>query len=170
MDILIRSEQPNDIESIAQVTEAAFADMPFSSHTERLIVDGLRTSGALTVSLVATVDGVIVGHVAFSRVTVSGQDVGWFGLGPVSVLPKFQRQGIGSMLIQAGLQKIRELGARGCVLEGSPAYYQRFGFGPCPNLIYADGPAEYFMALSFDGNVPTGNVEYHPAFYVTLNR
>ncbi|MBI2331460.1 MAG: N-acetyltransferase [Chloroflexi bacterium] len=168
MDILIRSEQAKDIEPISQVTYAAFLGK-FSDHpTEHLIVDGLREAGALTLSLVAEVNGKVVGHVAFSRVAINDAFVDWYGLGPVSVIPGLQKQGVGSKLIQEGLSLLKELGAQGCVLEGSPKYYQRFGFKAYAGLTYHGSPApEFFMALPFYKEVPAGAVEYHKAFYIS---
>jgi len=167
MDIIIRAEQASDIEAITQVTYAAFLGK-FSDHpTEHLIVNGLREAGVLTLSLVAEVEEEIVGHVAFSPVTINEKFVDWYGLGPISVTPELQKQGIGSKLISDGLARLRDLGAKGCVLEGSPAYYSRFGFKPRAGLTYHVAPApEYFMALPFYKEIPTGNVEYHPAFYI----
>jgi len=86
----------------------------------------------------------------------------------VSVLPELQKQGIGSKLIQTGLSLLKEHGAKGCVLEGSPKYYQRFGFESRIGLTYHAAPApEFFMALPFYDETPTGQVEYHKAFYVS---
>ncbi|MBE0669440.1 MAG: N-acetyltransferase [Anaerolineales bacterium] len=169
MDILIRSENPTDIESIGQVTLAAFTGKFSDNPTEHLIVNGLRDAGALSLSLVAERDGKIVGHVAFSQVTINGENLNWYGLGPISILPELQKQGIGSKLIKEGLSLIRARGAKGCVLEGSPVYYQRFGFKSYPGLIYEGSPApEYFMALPFYEDVPKGKVEYHKAFYTSI--
>lgn len=167
MDILIRSEQAADVEAISRVTYAAFLGK-FSDHpTEHLIVNGLREAGMLTLSLVAEVDGNIVGHVAFSPVTINEIFMDWYGLGPISVSPELQKQGIGSKLIYEGLARLRDLGAKGCVLEGSPKYYQRFGFKPYADLTYHASPApEFFMALPFYDEVPTGQVEFHQAFYI----
>lgn len=166
MTILIRTESPNDIEAIDQVTRAAFAGKSYSAGREPGIVAGLRETNALTLSLVAEVDGKVVCHAAFSPVTIDDKDVNWFGLGPVSVLPEFQRKGIGSMVIREGLTRLKELGAKGCVVEGNPNYYKLFGFISHPFLIYEEAPAlEYFMVLSLDGLVPSGKVEYHNAFY-----
>lgn len=167
LNILIRTETSLDIDEISRITYAAFLGK-FSDHpTEHLIVNGLREAGALSLSLVAEVDGKIVGHVAFSPVTIDELFFDWYGLGPISVVPELQKQGIGSKLIREGLTRLRELGARGCVLEGSPAYYQRFGFKPIPGLTYHASPApEFFMALPFGEDVPLGKVEYHKAFYV----
>jgi putative acetyltransferase len=167
MDIIIRSEQAHDIEAITQVTYAAFLGK-FSDHpTEHLMVNGLREAGMLTLSLVAEVNGKIVGHVAFSPVTINEQFVDWYGLGPISVAPALQKQGIGSKLILEGLARLRDLGAKGCVLEGSPAYYERFGFKPRAGLTYHAAPGlEFFMALPFYEEVPIGKAEFHQAFYI----
>jgi len=111
-------------------------------------------------------DGKVVGHVAFSIVKINAKDIGWYGLGPISVSPELQKQGIGSKLIREGLTLIQEKGARGCVLEGSPVYYQRFGFKTYADLFYEGAPTpEYFMALPFYDNVPAGKIEFHQAFF-----
>ncbi len=166
MELLIRPEKPTDHSPIEQITEAAFAGKPYSDQTEHLIVNRLREAGALTLSLVAELNGKIVGHVAFSAVAIDGEYKDWYGLGPVSVTPKLQKQGIGSKIIREGLSLLKEKGAKGCVLEGSPIYYLRFGFKSYPNLVYEGAPApEYFMALPFYEEIPTGKVEFHKAFY-----
>jgi putative acetyltransferase len=167
--MIIRPETPNDVEAITQVTLAAFTGKFSDNPTEHLIVKGLREAGALSLSFVAELDGKIVGHVAFSKVTINGYDRGWYGLGPISVQPALQKQGIGSKLIQAGLAQLRDMGAQGCVLEGDPNYYNRFGFTSYPNLVYENAPApQYFMAHPFYDAVPQGKVEYRPAFYISL--
>ena len=167
MKTIIRPETQNDINLIEEVTRIAFKGV-FSEHpTEHLIVNGLREAGVLSLSLVAEVNGRIVGHVAFSPVLINKENMEWYGLGPISVLPESQKQGIGSALIKEGLIKIRAVGAKGCVLEGSPKYYQRFGFKSHPKLIYEFTPGpEYFMALPFYNEIPSGKVEYHKAFYI----
>jgi putative acetyltransferase len=164
--MFMRLEHPEDEEAITQVTLAAFTRGSYNPN-EYLIVKGLREAGALSLSLVAEENGEIVGHVAFSEVTINGKYLDWYGLGLISVEPAHQKQGIGSKLIQDGLARLRAIGAQGCVLEGSPTYYQRFGFKSYPNLIYEGSPApEYFMALPFYETIPSGKVEYHQAFYV----
>ncbi|MGX5736460.1 GNAT family N-acetyltransferase [Bosea thiooxidans] len=164
----IRAEQPGDIDAIRALTTEAFATAPHRSGTEAAIVDGLRAAGALTLSLVAVAgdgtDAALLGHVAFSPVTIDGADRGWFGLGPVSVRPGRQRGGIGSALIREGLRRLRASGAGGCVLLGDPAYYGRFGFAADPALVLEGVPPEYFMRLAFGGDVPAGTVRYHAAF------
>ncbi|MBV8908956.1 MAG: N-acetyltransferase, partial [Sphingomonas sp.] len=124
----IRSEEPGDEQSIFTVITAAFAEAQHSGGNEARIVEALRAAKGLAVSLVAIRDDAIVGHVAFSLVTMDGQSCGWFGLGPVAVMPALQRHGIGTALINAGLSALRERGAGGCVVLGDPAYYGRFGF------------------------------------------
>jgi putative acetyltransferase len=104
-------------------------------------------------------------------VTINGEDIGWYGLGPVSVLPELQKQGIGLKLIREGLSLIKEKGAKGCVLEGNPEYYQRFGFKAYPGLFYEGTPdPKYFMALPFYADVPEGKVEFHRAFYTNIEK
>ncbi|MBB4867899.1 putative acetyltransferase [Pseudomonas nitritireducens] len=160
----IRPERPADAGIIRQVIEAAFAVAEHSDGTEGAIVDALRAAGALSVSLVATVADQVVGHVAFSPITLDGADLGWFGLGPVSVRPDLHGQGIGAALIRAGLAQLKAQGARGCVVLGDPRYYPRFGFAVDPAIQYEGVPPEYFMALSLDGSRATGMVAYHTAF------
>jgi len=92
--------------------------MEISNHTEHYIIEALRSAKALTVSLVAEVDGLVVGHIAFSPVTMSDGTKDWYGLGPVSVHPDFQRKGIGKALIQEGLSRLRNLKAKGFCLVG----------------------------------------------------
>jgi putative acetyltransferase len=164
----IRPETSRDIQAVEALTIAAFAGKPYSQQTEQLVVNGLRDAGSLLISLVAEMDDQIVGHVAFSPVTINGEDKGWHALGPISVLPEFQLQGIGSQLVREGLSSIQALGSRGCVLEGNPQYYRRFGFKTIPGLFYEGAPAaEYFMALPFGDVIPQGAVEFHQAFYIT---
>ncbi len=91
----IRSETNDDIGAIAEVTVAAFNTLEISNHTEQFTIEALRAARVLTLSLVAVVDGRVIGHIAFSPVTISDGTQDWYGLGPVSVLPEYQRQGIG---------------------------------------------------------------------------
>lgn len=162
--VKIRNETSADVGAIAEVTIAAFTTLAISGHTEQFVIAALRAARSLTISLVAEADGRIVGHVAFSPVKISDGSSNWYGLGPVSVLPQYQRRGIGSALIEEGLSRLRGLGARGCCLVGHPQYYKRFGFQNIPGLVLEGVPEEVFFALSFDGLVPRGIVEFHPAF------
>lgn len=164
--IQIRPERSEDVETIHALTVAAFKPMAYSSQTEAKIVVGLRAAGALALSLVAVQDEALVGHVAFSPVTINDIEGDWYGLGPVSVWPERQRQGIGQALIRDGLQRLKVLPASGCVLLGNPSYYRRFGFEHDPALIYRGAPARYFQRLTLSGSSPKGEVCYHPSFEV----
>lgn len=163
----IRPEHPDDIDTIRRLTTAAFKEMPYSSGTEAAIVDALRSAGALVLSIVAVQDGEIVGHVAFSPVSINGEAKGWYGLGPVSVWPARQGKGIGQALIRDGLSRLKAMNAQGCVVLGDPAYYGRFGFTSDPDLRYGDAPPEYFQRLAFTDAVPKGEVTFHAGFDAT---
>lgn len=162
--ILIRDETKNDAAVITKVTVAAFESLEISNHTEQFIIEALRSAGALTLSLVAEVEGHVVGHIAFSPIIISDGTDYWYGLGPISVLPMYQRMGIGKVLIQEGLSRLKDLGAKGCCLVGHPQYYRKFGFENVTGLVYEGVPQEVFFALSFDGHFPQGNVTFHEAF------
>ncbi|MFK0163521.1 GNAT family N-acetyltransferase [Rhizobium sp. NPDC090279] len=162
--ITLRAEMPADIDRIREVTTAAFEGVEHSSGTEAAIIDALRTAGELTLSLVALDNGEIIGHVAFSPITIESGAEEWFGLGPVSVRPDRQGQGIGRQLITSGLAQLKTQGANGCVVLGDPRYYARFGFTNDLALRYADVPAEYFQRIVFKGASPAGAVAYHTGF------
>src|SRR5262245_27445284 len=164
--IAIRSESAADRLAIEAVTVAAFLHAPHTSHTEQFIINALRRAGMLTISLVAAVEGTIVGHAAVSPVSISDGATDWYGLGPISVLPEYQGRGIGSELAREALRGLRERGAAGCVVLGEPGYYSRFGFCVEPGLVLPDVPAEYFQAVSFGPSMPRGVVTYHEAFGV----
>ncbi len=162
--IVIRSETDADVGAINEVTVAAFKTLEISNHTEQFIIAALRAAKALTVSLVAESGGRLVGHVAFSPVTISDGTRNWYGLGPVSVLPECQRQGIGKALIQEGLSRLQDLNAQGCCLVGHPDSYRKFGFLNKSGLVLEGVPQEVFLALSFDGHSPQGTVTFHEGF------
>jgi len=162
--IVIRSETAADVDVIRDVTVAAFKTLEISGHTEQFIIEALRAAQALTVSLVAEVDGRVVGHIAFSPITISDGTRNWYGLGPVSVLPEYQRQGIGKALIEEGLSRLKSLHAQGVCLVGHPDYYRKFGFRNVTGLVLEGVPQEVFFALSFDGHIPQGTVTFHEAF------
>ena len=165
-DFRIRPERAGDADVIRRITQAAFRLNSHSDGTEGAIIDALREAGALTLSLVAITgdEEAVVGHVAFSPVTIDGDHRGWFGLGPVAVRPDLHGRGIGGALIRDGLSRLRQAGAKGCVLAGDPEYYRRFGFEQDPALRYSDVPPEYFMRLAFHTPAPTGQVRYHGGF------
>ena len=174
MNVHIRSENENDINAISKLTQLAFSGMEHSSNTEHLIVNELRRQDALSISLVAEHGGRILGHVAVSPVSISSRAVAWFGLGPISVLPEYQKQGIGSQLMHQALQILKDQDAAGCVLLGDPNYYYRFGFRQAGDLVYPHAPSEYFQSICFintDASLDAGagiggEVAYHPAFLV----
>lgn len=162
----IELERPEDVDAIHELTLAAFRDAPHNLQTEARIVDALRDAGVLTLSLVASQAGEIVGHAAFSPVRINGFEGGWYGLGPVSVRPDRQRTGIGSAVIRHGLERLKAMNGLGCVVFGDPGYYGRFGFVSDPGLRYPGAPDGYFLRLPFTVTVPIGEVAYHSGFDV----
>jgi putative acetyltransferase len=164
MTAVIREEAPTDAAAIHALTAAAFLHAPHTAHTEHFIVGALRRAGALSLSLVADDAGEVIGHVALSPVRISDGSADWFGLGPISVKPELQRNGIGSLLMRAAIERLRQSAAAGCVLVGDPAYYSRFGFKPEPGLVLPGVPQEYFQLLQFGETLPTGEVTFHEAF------
>jgi putative acetyltransferase len=160
----IRPERSGDERAIHDLTQTAFAPMPFSAGTEGPIIDALRKDGDLAISLVAVEGDRIVGHIAFSPVTIDGRHDGWFGLGPISVIPELQRRGIGKALIAAGLDLLRRRNAAGCALIGDWAYYSRFGFVSNGALQYGDLDPRYVQFITLDGAEPRGHLNFAPGF------
>ncbi len=165
---MIREEQPGDRDAIHAVNEAAF-----ETGAEAGLVDALRAGGGLLLSLVAEAGGELVGHIAFSAVTVTRADgtlAGGVGLAPMAVVPRLQRAGIGGRLIADGLRRLREAGHRFCVVVGHPDYYPRHGFVPAGPLGLAwdrPVPDEVFMVQALvPGGLEgvTGVVRYRPEF------
>ncbi|MCK7579927.1 MAG: N-acetyltransferase [Chromatiales bacterium] len=163
-NLVIRNETDADATPIHDVTVAAFETLEISRHTEQFIIEALRAAKALSVSLVAERDGQVIGHIAFSPVVISDGTPDWYGLGPVSVLPAHQRQGIGTALILEGLSRLKAMNARGCCLVGHPDYYRKFGFRTVQGLVHEGIPPEFFFALSFDDQFPQGSVTFHEGF------
>jgi putative acetyltransferase len=159
----IRRENIEDIPDIYAVVRAAFA-----RPGEAELVGALRRANALVVSAVATVGSRIVGHVAFSPVTIDHHPA--LALAPVAVEPASQRQGIGAALVRWGLDECRRLGHGIVIVLGEPAYYGRFGFTPaskfgiaCPFPV----PSEAFMLLELWSDAAAGRrgvVRYRPEF------
>ena len=164
-EIIIRDERVDDIDDISDVTKAAFENHPISRHTEQFIIKALRAADALSISLVAEVEGKVAGHIAFSPVKISDGSEGWYGLGPISVLPEYQRQGIGTALMNEGIRRLEGMGAKGCALVGEPGYYERFGFGNFAQLRHEGVPQEVFLALALGDDVAEGVVEFHDGFW-----
>lgn len=165
--IRVREERASDSTAIEAVIVAAFRSATHASHTEQFIVRALRDSGQLAVSLVAEESGGVIGHVAVSPVAISSGAQGFYGLGPVSVVPMHQGQGVGSLLVEHALAQLRMIGANGCVVLGDPGYYARFGFNTDPALVLEGVPPEYFQGIAFVGALPSGQVKYHDSFEAT---
>jgi len=162
--LIIRSERPSDVEAIAEVTKAAFEDHPFGQQTEHFIIQDLRDDNALTISLVGEIDGRVVGHIAFSSVTISDGTTNWHGLGPLSVLPEYQGRRIGTSLVNRGLALLKSMSSKGSVLAGTPTFFNRFAFWNNSQLTHEGTPQEVFLIKSFVDQIPNGTVEFHQAF------
>lgn len=162
----IREEKESDINAIFEITKQAFENHPVSHGTEQFIINALRKDNALTISLVAEIEEKVVGHIAFSLLTISDGSCDWYALGPISVQPKFQWQGIGQALIHEGLSQLKSLGSQGCVLVGPPKYYNRFGFKSFSELNIEGVPQQYVLALPFNEKIATGLITHHQAFSV----
>ena len=168
--VIIRLEGPDDAPSIRRVNELAF-----EGRAEAGIVDRLRAAGGPQLSLVAEDDGAIVGHILFSPAAIrsTGLEVVGMGLAPMAVLPDRQRQGIGSLLVEKGLQLLRERSCPFVIVLGHPAYYPRFGFVPASRhdlrCQWAGIPDEAFLVLVLDPNIMqdvSGIVRYADEFDV----
>ena len=170
MTITIRDEQPADIDAIYTVAADAFG-----RSDEADLVNRLRDVGAVWLSHVAVMDKNIVGHALYSMVTVTdGDTVREFpALAPLAVSSQYQKQGIGSALMNAGLQAAQDAGYGMMFLIGHPDYYPRFGFQPAKPLgftsdyVKEDGPHEHFMVAVLDDSLlhsVRGHVRYHAAF------
>lgn len=166
MSFTIRTETAADHAAIEQLTTAAFLTAAHASGTEAAIVRDLRAAGALALSLVAAdAGGEIVGHAGFSPVETD-MPGRWFGLGPLSVKPEQQRNGVGSALVRAGLTELADMEAAGVVLVGDPAYYGRFGFAAVSGLVCEGVPDLYVQALALGERPSTwSRIVFHPAFF-----
>ncbi|RAI39552.1 GNAT family N-acetyltransferase [Rhodoplanes roseus] len=165
--ILFRDQTDADTDAVRTLVTAAYHGLPHASGTEPFIMDALWRSGAAAVALVAQDASGLVGQAAFSAVHIFGPDgagTGWFVLGPLSVRPDRQHQGIGSALIRHGLARLRTRGAAGCLVVGDPGYYGRTGFRVVGGLHVPGIPDRYVQALPFAGLPPTGIIELHEAF------
>ena len=163
----IRPEKPTDYAEVYQVNAQAFG-----RHNEAELVDNLRPVVQPYISLVAEIEGRIVGHIFFSPVSIESQagPQTAMGLGPIAVLPAYQNQGIGTELVQAGLEACRQQGHKLVVVLGHPGFYPRFGFIPAGSLglrFHEPVPEEAFMLLELTPGTPieaNAVVRYHPEF------
>lgn len=164
---IVRSEEERDIEAVRAIHVAAF-----DTSAEADLVDVLRVRASPIVSLVAEdADGAVVGHILFTPVTHAVvPDLMLMGLAPMAVAPDHQRGGVGSALIEAGVERCRELGAAAVIVLGHPEYYPRFGFEPATRFGIDsdyDVPDEVFMAMELESGSlsdKAGRVHYHEAF------
>lgn len=165
--VTVRFEEADDVPAIRRLSEAAFG-----GRLEAGIVDALRNVGAITLSMVAAIGGEVIGHALFTPVTLitNGPSLPLLGLGPVAVLPEYQGRGVGTLLIEACLEQLRQSGAAGVVVVGDPAYYARFGFIPAARWglrAEMEVPEGAFMALEFSpGKLAgaSGIIRYRPEF------
>ncbi len=165
--MFVREEESGDEEAVRYVNEQAFGRKP-----EADLVDKLRERGKVALSLVALKDDRIAGHILFSPVIIgsAGKTPLTLGLGPMAVLPEFQRKGIGSLLVKTGLGECRKRGYDCVVVLGHPEYYPRFGFIPAGKYGIKCGydvPDEAFMLIELKKGVLsgcTGAVKYEPEF------
>lgn len=164
--MLIRDESAGDYHAVRALNEAAF-----DSDAEARLVDALRDEASPLISLVAEQDGSVVGHILFSPVTLAGHEkLKIMGLAPMAVAPSRQRQGIGSSLVRAGLDRCRSVDAGAVMVLGHPAFYPRFGFVPSSRFDIAseyDVPEETFMVMELERGFlhgASGTIRYHGAF------
>lgn len=154
----IRQEKSSDIDEVRRLVEFAFKPVEFSDDTEALALDMMREDGDLLLSLVAVENDEILGHIAFSCVKTGDEEGKWCALGPIAVLPKHQKRGVGKRLIEKSLFYLKEQNVKGCVLIGDPNYYNRFGFVSDDSITYRDVPSRYVQWLSFSGSQPVGEL------------
>jgi putative acetyltransferase len=165
--IIIRDEEPGDIKSIFEVNSRAF-----ETDTEARLVNTLRGEGVRMISLVAEMGGMVAGHILFTPVITENQgtSIAAGGLGPMAVLPEYQRSGLGSILISAGLGACRTIGWKAVFVLGHPEYYPKFGFVPTASFGLRYKRAEFdpfFFVKELElGALAgiSGMVNYHPAF------
>jgi putative acetyltransferase len=165
--LIIRQEASGDASAIRRVNVRAFGQPE-----EAALIEALRRRGASTLSLVALLADQIVGHILFTPVQIESEDLSFeaIALGPMAVLPHYQRRGIGSELVQAGLEECRRAGHEIVVVVGHPEYYPRFGFLPAKRFgirYEEEVPEEVIMILELREGALAGRsgiVRYQPEF------
>jgi putative acetyltransferase len=162
--VIVRPETATDVAAIYDLTARAFDSKSYADGSEQDLIDALRAAGALAISLVAEKDGAIIGHLALSPALAQDGSRGWYALGPISVEPTLQRQGIGTMLIRESMALLAAMDAVGCVVMGDTNYYRRHGFMHRPDLAPDGGPTKYFMVRSLTERTQDTSVSFHPVF------
>lgn len=155
--MIIRTENPMDIETVYSIVSKAFESAEQADGNEQDLVNELRKGNSFIpqLSLIAEIDGIAVGHIMFTKATVGDAVV--LALAPLSVLPKYQRQGVGTALIKEGHKIAKELGYNYSVVLGSELYYPKMGYLPADTFGIKppfDVPRENFMAYKLNENAP----------------
>ena len=175
---VIRLERETDLPSIRDLTTAAFAGSEFGHHGEADLIEQIRKACPESLSLVAELDGRIAGHILFSPAQIVGESASVMGmaLAPMSVLPEFQRQGIGTRLVRTGLDLLAERGIGWVAVLGHPSFCQRFGFEPAGrygiSCEFPGIPDDVFRVTWLSGDdteLPQGVVKYRPEFSEMLD-
>ena len=175
MKINIRTENKSDYQAVFELIEKAFETEEYSDHTEQFLVERLRNSSDFipALSIIAEFDSRVVGHILLTKIKINNSEQSFdsLSLAPVSVLPGFQKRGIGGMLIKAAHKKAEELGHQSIILIGHKAYYPKFGYSEAAEFgieLPFDAPRENCMAIELvkNGlNGVMGMVEYPKEFY-----
>lgn len=174
MNLKIRQESPNDYKAVFNLIEEAFKNEIHTDHREQFLVERLRKSDAFIpeLSIVAEVDGKIVGHILLTKLKIVKEDQVFnsLALAPVSVVPGFQEKGIGGALINYAHDKARTLGHTSIILLGHENYYPKFGYKLADSFgiqLPFDVPKENCMAIELIENGlkgVSGMVEYPKEF------
>lgn len=174
MDINIRQEKQTDYDAVFELIKRAFEKIEMSDHKEHFLVQRLRNSTSFVpqLSLVAEYENEIVGHILLTKIKIKNDQTEFqsLALAPVTVLPKYQKKGIGGMLIEQAHKKATELGFKSVILLGHADYYPRFGYKKASGFgvkLPSDVPDEYYMAIELvtDGlKEVNGMVEYPKEF------
>ena len=175
MNILIRREKKSDFNAVFIVVELAFKEMDLSDHKEQFLVERLRKSSAFIpeLSLVAEVEDEIVGHILLTKIKIlNGKSTfGSLALAPVSVAPKFQRRGIGGLLIKHAHEIAKDMNFKSVILLGHADYYPKFGYVQADEFgieLPFDAPKENCLAIELTKNGLkgiSGTVEYPKEFF-----